>query len=81
MLLVLQVFQIGQTKLLCHVHEGTSTCDQCEPGLVQGDLAGSICNVNTSKAYGEQLTGLDAHKTQLRKLKKRYGLQDNSESF
>lgn len=70
------VLQIGQTKLLCHIHDGHSTCGQCEPGLLGGvnfmDAASSgsgtskIANVN------------DDHKRQLKNLKKRYGLQDES---
>uniref|UniRef100_A0A182MIV3 FHA domain-containing protein n=1 Tax=Anopheles culicifacies TaxID=139723 RepID=A0A182MIV3_9DIPT len=28
------VLQLNQTKLLCHVHEGNSTCGKCEPGLL-----------------------------------------------
>lgn len=27
--------QIGQTVLLCHIHEGNQTCGHCEPGLIQ----------------------------------------------
>jgi hypothetical protein len=26
--------QIGATKLALHIHPGTETCDQCEPGQV-----------------------------------------------
>ena len=28
------VLQLGDTKLLCHVHSGTDTCNWCEPGIV-----------------------------------------------
>lgn len=71
------VLQIGQTKLLCHIHDGHSTCGQCEPGLLAD---------NSASAYGECIeTGKsktanvsDDHKRQLKNLKKRYGLQDES---
>lgn len=63
------VLQIGQTKLLCHIHEGHSTCGQCEPGLLG---AGAISG--TSKTASAN----DDHKRQLKNLKKRYGLQDES---
>lgn len=26
--------QLGSTTLLCHVHEGSQTCGNCEPGLL-----------------------------------------------
>ncbi|XP_038211527.1 angiogenic factor with G patch and FHA domains 1-like isoform X3 [Zerene cesonia] len=26
--------QLGETKLLCHIHPGTDTCGHCEPGLI-----------------------------------------------
>ena len=25
---------ISSTRLLCHIHAGYDTCDQCEPGVV-----------------------------------------------
>lgn len=65
------VLQIGQTKLLCHIHEGHSTCGQCEPGLLGGDTDGAS---GTSKTANVN----DDHKRQLKNLKKRYGLQDES---
>lgn len=33
------VLQIGNTKLLCHIHKGQQTCGHCEPGLVQTEEA------------------------------------------
>lgn len=77
------VLQIGQTKLLCHIHDGHSTCGQCEPGLLAD---------NSLAAYGESseattvVKSMSAnvsvdHKRQLKNLKKRYGLQDESEYF
>lgn len=75
-----QILQIGQTKLLCHMHEGSFTCGQCEPGLVQFDGAASnqIDSVPAASSSGSHLTPVASHKKQLKELKKRYGLQDNS---
>lgn len=28
------VVRVGSTHLLCHIHEGTETCEQCEPGCM-----------------------------------------------
>ncbi|CAG5055661.1 unnamed protein product [Parnassius apollo] len=28
------VIQLGETKLLCHIHPGNDTCGHCEPGLI-----------------------------------------------
>lgn len=69
------VIQLSQTKLLIHVHEGNTTCGQCEPGL----------NVVTAQPAGVDSTDLAAsgplsHKEELKQIKKRYGLADDSES-
>lgn len=65
------VISIGQTKLLCHVHEGNSTCGLCEPGLlIETQPAASAPAV-----AGNVLS----HKEQLKKLQKKYGLENESE--
>lgn len=61
------VLQIGQTKLLCHVHEGNSTCGLCEPGL--------LIETPRETTPGPSLS----HKEQLKKLQKKYGLENESE--
>ncbi|XP_014100185.2 angiogenic factor with G patch and FHA domains 1 isoform X3 [Bactrocera oleae] len=61
------VLQIGQTKLLCHVHEGNSTCGLCEPGLL-------IETTRESNATAGNTTVL-THREQLKKLQKKYGLE------
>lgn len=99
------VLQIGQTKLLCHIHDGHSTCGQvtgfnlpkfldlstkmtsssseslfapgqCEPGLLGGD--NSIDAASSSSGTSKIANVNDDHKRQLKNLKKRYGLQDES---
>lgn len=67
------VLQIGLTKLLCHIHDGHSTCGQCEPGLLGG---GSI--FTDAAAAPSSSSTANEHKRQLKNLKKRYGLQDES---
>lgn len=63
------VIQIAQTKLLCHIHEGNSTCGLCEPGLLiepqQRDISSGSAVVLS-------------HKEQLKKLQKKYGLENES---
>lgn len=75
------VLQIGQTKLLCHIHDGHSTCGQCEPGLLT-DNSATAYSGETDDAYTTKTTNVgDEHKRQLKNLKKRYGLQDESKTF
>lgn len=71
------VLQIGQTKLLCHIHEGHSTCGHCEPGL---QACAPEIGHSVDVAEGPKLTNAaDEHKRQLKNLKKRYGLEDARE--
>lgn len=70
------VLQIGQTKLLCHIHEGHSTCGQCEPGLLGGDSDAAAASAASGTSKPANVN--DDHKRQLKNLKKRYGLQDES---
>ncbi|XP_055838661.1 angiogenic factor with G patch and FHA domains 1 isoform X2 [Episyrphus balteatus] len=58
------VVQLSQTKLLCHVHPGNSTCGQCEPGLLM-----------ESKEEASKIVTL-SHKQQLKKLQQKYGLEN-----
>ncbi|XP_030369103.1 angiogenic factor with G patch and FHA domains 1 isoform X2 [Scaptodrosophila lebanonensis] len=62
------VLQIGQTKLLCHVHEGNSTCGLCEPGLL----------IETREVRESATSNVKvlSHKEQLKKLQKKYGLEN-----
>lgn len=61
--------QFSKTKLLCHVHEGLTTCDECEP-------------YNYVKKQQEEPKSFDvsqpsnlSHREGLKALQKRYGLQ------
>jgi predicted component of type VI protein secretion system len=63
------IIQISNTKLLCHVHEGLTTCKDCEP-------------FNYAKPQKEPEKVIEdpqpsnlSHKEQLKLLQKRYGLQ------
>lgn len=67
------IIQLSQTKLLMHVHEGHATCSRCEPGL---NLATGIAT-DTQEAANVQLT----HKQELKQIKKRYGLAEDSELY
>ncbi|KAH8238707.1 hypothetical protein KR038_006855 [Drosophila bunnanda] len=67
------VITLGQTKLLCHVHEGNSTCGLCEPGLLIETPAPVVATSTAST--GTVLS----HKEQLKKLQRKYGLENESE--
>ncbi|XP_046611477.1 angiogenic factor with G patch and FHA domains 1 isoform X3 [Neodiprion virginianus] len=62
------IIQVGGTKLLCHIHNGHETCGHCEPGLVQQ-------NVN---AEGSTTKKQNQHKSELRRLKYKFGVEKNN---
>ncbi|XP_017061881.1 angiogenic factor with G patch and FHA domains 1 isoform X1 [Drosophila ficusphila] len=64
------VITLGQTKLLCHVHEGNSTCGLCEPGLLIETSAPVVATASASSA------NVLSHKEQLKKLQRKYGLEN-----
>lgn len=66
------VIQISETKLLCHVHPGAATCGHCEPGLVMQTEKSNSAATEASSASG-------SHKSQLKKLQRKYGLEKESE--
>lgn len=65
------VMQLGFTKLLCHIHNGSSTCGLCEPGLLMKEK-------KVDNSENGSLPTM-SHKEQLKKLQKKYGLEDESE--
>ncbi|KMY93926.1 angiogenic factor with G patch and FHA domains 1 isoform X2 [Drosophila simulans] len=64
------VITLGQTRLLCHVHEGNSTCGLCEPGLLIENPPPVVAAVASSTA------SVLSHKEQLKKLQRKYGLEN-----
>lgn len=78
------IIGLSQTRLLCHVHEGHSTCDECEPGMrstAVASVAAATATVSASKATSTHAADVAplTHKQELKQLKKRYGLADESE--
>ncbi|XP_026473916.1 angiogenic factor with G patch and FHA domains 1-like isoform X2 [Ctenocephalides felis] len=69
------LIQIGGINLLCHIHFGDATCDSCEPGLVQAELAlNSLTKDNQMNKEDIRIQ----HKRELQRLKKHYALASNS---
>ncbi|XP_046753869.1 angiogenic factor with G patch and FHA domains 1 isoform X2 [Diprion similis] len=62
------IIQVGCTKLLCHIHNGHETCGHCEPGLVQQNV-----NIEGSTARKQ-----NQHKSELRRLKYKFGVEKNN---
>lgn len=62
------IINVNGTKLLCHVHDGNSTCDKCEPGLI----------MSNAKETSDQQSSSVSHKEELKRLQKRYGLENES---
>lgn len=60
------VIELDKTKILCHIHEGLTTCAKCEPGLVQKN--------ETTKPISTAAEVL-SHKQGLKQLQKLYGLE------
>lgn len=76
------VLQIGQTKLLCHIHDGHSTCGHCEPGLFKTQIPETNSNHVVDVAEIPKTSNpAHEHRRQLKNLKKRYGLEDEREQF
>ncbi|XP_053663900.1 angiogenic factor with G patch and FHA domains 1 [Anopheles marshallii] len=64
------VLQLNQTKLLCHVHEGNSTCGKCEPGLLVNAEPVVVSEIVS------KITKPVSHKEGLKLLQKRFGLEN-----
>jgi pSer/pThr/pTyr-binding forkhead associated (FHA) protein len=67
------VLQLAKTKLLCHIHEGLTTCNECEP------FNYAKKTVEEPKPADEPQPSNLSHKEQLKLLQKRYGL--NTEKY
>ncbi|XP_058462030.1 angiogenic factor with G patch and FHA domains 1-like [Malaya genurostris] len=61
--------RLNQTTLLCHIHDGNVTCDNCEPGLL-------VKNVACNEFDDDRITKPVSYKEGLKLLQKRYGLED-----
>lgn len=73
------ILQIGRTKLLCHIHDGHTTCGHCEPGLLE--ITSEVHEEAVAKPATTSKSISKAHKDELKKLKKRYGLEDDRKSI
>ncbi|CAH0724388.1 unnamed protein product, partial [Brenthis ino] len=61
--------QVGETKLLCHVHAGNDTCGHCEPGLImEGEEKEKIAYTRTCSVQKQ-------HQLELARLKNKYAPQ------
>uniref|UniRef100_A0A336MQA0 CSON002505 protein n=1 Tax=Culicoides sonorensis TaxID=179676 RepID=A0A336MQA0_CULSO len=61
------IIELNKTKILCHIHEGHTTCDKCEPGIIQKAEETVPTNVSVE---------IMSHKEALKQLQKRYGLEN-----
>merc|ERR1712071_506816 len=64
--------QIGGVDLLCHVHSGLETCDDCEPGLVNRAESQSTTVQTGTKQDLEK-----ARKRELKKIRQKFGLESH----
>ncbi|GAB0094611.1 angiogenic factor with G patch and FHA domains 1 [Sergentomyia squamirostris] len=61
------IIELSGTRLLCHVHRGTETCDDCHPGLVK--------KPQTALEEAGKSQSLEQSRWQIQKrLQKKYGL-------
>ena len=60
--------QFNSTKLLFHIHNGYETCGHCEPGLIQHEVIEAPLPIKLR------------HKSELKRLKSKFGLEHNVES-
>ncbi|XP_002732757.1 angiogenic factor with G patch and FHA domains 1-like [Saccoglossus kowalevskii] len=67
------ILKVAMTTLLVHIHPGDDTCDKCEPGVVQAQIAKQQPKVNAftivSKEEKEKL-----RRRQLKQIKQKYML-------
>nr|CAG4650359.1 EOG090X0AIB [Sida crystallina] len=64
--------QFGSVTLLCHVHSGLETCNDCEPGLIVQRHQDSVLSVPAPKEDLEK-----ARKRELKKIRSRFGLESH----
>lgn len=62
------ILQLAKTKLLCHVHEGLTTCGECEP------FNYAKKNIEEPNASDQPQPSNLTHREQLKLMQKRYGL-------
>lgn len=58
--------QLGETKLLCHIHAGNDTCGHCEPGLIMETQE------KEKLAYTRTCSVQKQHQLELARLKNKY---------
>ena len=70
-------YQVGQTRLSCHLHPGTETCLQCEPGVVGQPSAQEVEQEEERKRreMEEVLGKQKSRRAKMRSLKRKYGLE------
>ncbi|GBP62895.1 Angiogenic factor with G patch and FHA domains 1 [Eumeta japonica] len=61
------ILQVGETKLLCHIHLGNDTCGHCEPGLVM-----EADDEEKRVAYTRTCSVQKQHQLELARLKNKY---------
>lgn len=59
--------QLGETKLLCHIHPGNDTCGHCEPGLLMEAI-----EKEKKVAYTRTCNVQKQHQLELARLKNKY---------
>ncbi|CAK1584605.1 unnamed protein product [Parnassius mnemosyne] len=64
------VIQLGETKLLCHIHPGNDTCGHCEPGLIIESE-----EKERKVAYTRTCSIQKQHQLELARLKNKYAKQ------
>ncbi|OWF53997.1 angiogenic factor with G patch and FHA domains 1-like isoform X2 [Mizuhopecten yessoensis] len=69
--------QFGCTRLLLHIHDGTDTCDECEPGQVQAQLQAQNQPKKEIVILSKE-EKLRQQRQELKKIKKKYGLKNSA---
>lgn len=63
---------LSQTKILCHIHEGNVTCNDCEPGIVSAKWE------SNNKKDLKSVSVEESRKIELKRIRKKYGLETES---
>ncbi|CAL4070685.1 unnamed protein product, partial [Meganyctiphanes norvegica] len=64
------LLRLGQVTLKCHIHPGSLTCNECEPGLV----AQGSSNKKEGSGYKSVKSREKARKKEMKALRKKYAL-------
>lgn len=65
----------ASTRLLCHVHDGMDTCDECEPGQIMAKINEAMAKDKADSTVPSHASKQDWMRSEMKNLKKKFGLE------